>query len=180
MSPLPHAAAKTCDSGALRRRVRELLNEPWDVVVLDGLQSTWATPLLASRHPDSTAVYISQNHETSLRSEVAAAERSLPRRAVLRYDVWRLRRLEAMTVDACDIVSAITDRDLDLFAAESSDTSFVVVPPGWSGTSPLRSAAQCGSAPSGGHHGELRLACEAGGATTVPGGGGSGVRSRRM
>jgi glycosyltransferase involved in cell wall biosynthesis len=69
-----------------------------------------------------------------VRSEVAAAQRSLPRRAVLSYDVWRLRRLEALTVDVCDIVSAITDRDRDQFAASSSDTSFVVVPPGWSGT----------------------------------------------
>ncbi len=132
LSPLPHAAAKTA-TRMLSERVRELLDEPWDVVVIDGLQSAWATRLLSSLPSGPTTVYVAHNHETSMRSEIAAAEHSFVRRAVLRYDVRRTARLESMTVNSCDVVSTITDLDRERFEAEAADTSFVVVAPGWSG-----------------------------------------------
>lgn len=122
----------------LRGRVADLLaSQAWDVVVVDGLQVGWVTPLVADGVGDAVRVLVTHNHETSMRREIAAAQplRS-PKKLVLTLEAHKTARLERRMLAAADVVTSITDEDRDRFEHDRPDAEHVVARPGWSGTSP--------------------------------------------
>jgi polysaccharide biosynthesis protein PslH len=142
VSSLPNQSF-ACSVSAIRSRVEELLEQGgWDVVVVDGLQAAWVTPLLEQRRDRPLVVYVAHNHESSMRRDVAdAVPWNRPRRPVLELEARKTDRLERRTVRLADVVSSITDDDRGRFAGAAPDASHVVVPPGWAGTPPERSVA---------------------------------------
>lgn len=134
VSTLPNQAV-ACSVPAVRATVRQLLDDgEWDVIVIDGLQAAWVTPLLERRPRCARIVHIAHNHETSMRRTVAdAVGWTHPRRAVLELEARKTARLERRTVRLADVVSSITDDDRARFQADEPSGTYVVVPPGWSG-----------------------------------------------
>lgn len=116
----------------MRSAVEERLRESWDVIVIDHLQVAWTADLVAGA--DATTVFVTHNHEASVRRAVA---RELPiwspRRAVLAFDAWKAARLEVRAIGLVDGITAITDTDRTLFLDEVADLDALVVAPGWSG-----------------------------------------------
>jgi glycosyltransferase involved in cell wall biosynthesis len=104
---------------SMRLALSEELDREWDVVLLDHIGSGWALPMLRghiARHPATTLVYLSQNHEASTRRLVAANAGGNPiSRAVLRFDAWKAARLEEAIVAESDLVTVVTAEDAEQF-----------------------------------------------------------------
>jgi polysaccharide biosynthesis protein PslH len=133
-SSLPNQSF-ACSVPGIRSRVEHLLDDEWDVVVIDALQAAWVTPLLEARQLDAQIVYLSQNHESSMRREVAdATSWTNPRKLLLELEARKTRRLERRTACLADVVSSITTEDRIRFEADAPDATHVVVTPGWSST----------------------------------------------
>jgi polysaccharide biosynthesis protein PslH len=134
-SSLPNQSY-ACSAPAVRSRVEHLLEHgAWDVVVIDGLQAAWVTPLFDQRRHGAQIVYLAHNHESSMRREVAdATSWTNPRKPVLELEARKTHRLERRTASLADVVSSITDDDRSRFEEDAPEATHVVVSPGWSGT----------------------------------------------
>lgn len=137
-SSLPHIAHRSAVPTMQRRLLQALEAGPWDCVVFDGLNVGWALPLvrraLAGSPRRCRLVYVSHNHESSMRRRIAArAEGSLLRRAMLRQDAIKVARLERRLVGAADLVTAITPEDAALFEQEAGSKPIMVLSPGYQG-----------------------------------------------
>ena len=118
---------------SFRSRVKALLRERWDVVVVDGMQTAWVASRLDVERV-GCVVYIGHNHETSMRKQIA---RSTPwsslRRPLLELDAVKTMWLERAVARRADVVTSISSEDLELFSQDAPDARHVLVRPGWSG-----------------------------------------------
>ncbi len=132
LSPLPNQAF-ACAIPEFERELGLALNEPWDVVVLDSLRSAWCVDIVERRHRGAV-VFITQNHDATVRRRVAA-EASLwsGRRVMLTLDRWKVERLERRATVLADVITSITDDDRELFEVDAPGKSHLVLRPGWSG-----------------------------------------------
>jgi glycosyltransferase involved in cell wall biosynthesis len=130
-----------CSPPAVRSRVElAFARGDWDVVVIDGLQAAWVTPLLERRPGSARILYLAHNHESSMRQAVAdATPWTDPRKLVLELEARKTRRLERRTATIADVISSITDDDRSRFEHDAPTATHVVVSPGWAGTTPERS-----------------------------------------
>jgi glycosyltransferase involved in cell wall biosynthesis len=137
-STLPNQSF-ACSVPAVRSRVQQLLEQDeWNVVVIDGLQAAWVTPLLEQRPRNARIVYLAHNHESSMRRGVADTfSWTNPRKAVLELEARKTRRLERRTACLADVVSSITADDRSRFEADAPSVAHVVVSPGWSSATPV-------------------------------------------
>ena len=86
-------------------------------------------------------VFITQNHDATVRRRVAAEASVLSgKRALLSLDRWKVTRLERRATELADVITSITDDDRRLFEADAPTKRHLVLRPGWSGevTSPPR------------------------------------------
>ncbi len=136
-SSLPHIAYRGRTT-AMRRRLNELLRRgEWDGIVFDGISVGWALRQVlrhfANRPRRPRLIYISHNHEESLRAQVAENQRPFLRRQAVRLDAVKVSRLERELVDSVDFVSAITPEDLRLYRKRRQDKPMGVITPGYRG-----------------------------------------------
>ena len=136
-SPLPHLAHRSF-TRSMRRNLAELLeSQTWHSIVFDGISVGWALRpvqrwFLGARDRPKL-VYISHNHEESLRAAVASNQTSGVKRWGIQIDAAKVARLERSLVDAVDLVTAITPEDGDLYRARRPDKPIDVLTPGYCG-----------------------------------------------
>ncbi len=133
---LPHIAqrCKTIEMQALL--AQELARETPRAVVFDGLTGAWALDAVLGQFAGAarpTIVYISHNHETSLRRALAREQTGIARRMVHRLDAEKTTRLELRLVDAADLVTAITPEDAECYRAAWPAKRIEVLTPGYGG-----------------------------------------------
>lgn len=137
VSPLPHLASRTAHRAAYRKLDELIGRERWDGIVLDGLSGAWALPTVRRRYAHARhrprVIYVSHNHEESLRRRVAARQRNPAMRAVMEYDALKVMALERAVLRSADLVTAITADDRDLYAARSPGKPIFVLTPGYTG-----------------------------------------------
>lgn len=136
-SALPHIVYR-CRTGKMRRMLDELLErDNWDGIVFDGISAAWALPRVLERYAGGCQrprlIYVSHNHEESLRAQIAASQRPFLRRQAIRLDALKMSRLERDLVDAVDLVTAITPEDLSLYRERRPDKPMNVLTPGYRG-----------------------------------------------
>lgn len=136
-STLPHIAYR-CRTAAMRHGLRELLVQGgWNAIVFDGISVGWAlSPVqdfYAGREEKPRLIYVSHNHEESLRQQVAASQREFFRRQAVRFDAAKVSRLERDLVDQVDFVTAITPEDLELYSRRRGSKPMGVLTPGYRG-----------------------------------------------
>jgi hypothetical protein len=89
------------------------------------------------RYPERRArpklVYISHNHEESLRAQLAADVKNMLKRQVMRLDALKTTLNERALVGAADLVSAITPEDGALYRKQYPEKPIVVLTPGYRG-----------------------------------------------
>jgi glycosyltransferase involved in cell wall biosynthesis len=136
-SMMPHMAHR-CHTIGMKRRLKELLvTRPWDVIVFDGLSVGWALEDViaygktASKRPK--LVYISHNHEESLRTEIAVNQANIMKRQIVHYDAFKVARLERALIDGVDLVTSITQRDRSLYLVGRPRKQMIVLTPGYGG-----------------------------------------------
>lgn len=138
VTTLPHIADRSWTPG-LRRILDERLQDGrWDMIVFDGISAGWALDQVVRHFPDRRRrpklVYVSHNHEASLRRDVAKHHEDFLRRQVLRYDALKAAHLEHRLVDAADLVTAITEDDARQYLARRPDRRIEVLTPGYAGS----------------------------------------------
>jgi glycosyltransferase involved in cell wall biosynthesis len=136
-STLPHTAYR-CRTAAMRQRLHELLDHGgWDGIVFDGISVGWALgpvrQFYAGRGERPRLIYISHNHEESLRQQVADSQRTFLRRQAVRLDAAKVSRLERELVEQVDLVTAITPEDLKLYERRRGGKPMGVLTPGYRG-----------------------------------------------
>lgn len=138
VSPLPHLANRAVDP-AKERKLRQLLEaEDWDSLVFDGVSSGWALGQVRQwrqgRPRRARVIYISHNHETSLRDRIAGIEANYVRRQLRCLEARKVSRLEAALIAEADLVTAITPEDQSLYRAGHPGKTVDVLTPGYGGT----------------------------------------------
>lgn len=144
--PKPLSLFSTLSSDAFMQRsrgfmqaLRTALKELPDVVIFEYYATGWALDLVidhyrANRAPRPLIVYISHNHEASLRRKVAAAyQGNAVMRLVVRMDAAKAARLENRLMAHSDLVFAITDDDAELYRQEFPDKDYVTLLPAYGG-----------------------------------------------
>jgi glycosyltransferase involved in cell wall biosynthesis len=136
-STLPHTAYR-CSTAGMRRLLDKLLKRGgWDGIVFDGISTGWALPRVlnhyAGRADRPRLIYVSHNHEESLRAQIAESQTLFLKRQAVRLDALKVSRLERELVDSVDFVTAITREDLELYQQRHCDKPMDVLPPGYCG-----------------------------------------------
>jgi len=136
LSPLPHMASRAC-SRQLDRLLQDRLQQSWDAIVFDGISAGWALDVVLQRYPTKAGrprlVYVSHNHERSLRQEVARNHPSAAMRIALHIDAWKVSRLERRLIGVVDLVTAITAEDKARYFVDGARTTIEVLSPGYDG-----------------------------------------------
>lgn len=142
LGDLPSIAARFRSRTASAALQEALSNAGWDAVIIDHIGAAGlADGLDALLPPGSPAgrrrpaiVYLSHNHETSVRALTADEYTgNAVKKMALRREAAKVARLEARLVEQADIVTANTAEDAALFRADDPGCAPVIVTPGYSG-----------------------------------------------
>ncbi len=133
---LPHMAQR-CSSREMQCRLHEELDRAeLDMIVFDSLAAGWALKAvlehIGSRRRQKL-IYVSHNHEASLRAGLAAEQPRRIKRIAHRLDAGKVARLECELIRACDLVTAITPEDADRYRAVWPGKRIEVLTPGYAG-----------------------------------------------
>ena len=136
-SPLPNMA-KRCTTPTMRRLLDEVLADgTFDIVVFDGISAGWALRRVVKRWPRGgdrpKMVYVSHNHESSLREALAENHPRFLKRQGLKLDARKVTRLESALLAEADLVTAITPDDGALYGIEWPHKLIEVLTPGYRG-----------------------------------------------
>src|SRR5258708_2186740 len=136
-SSLPHTAYR-CRTTGMRRVLDKLLRRGgWDGIIFDGISTGWALPRVlehyCGRNQRPRLIYISHNHEESLRAQIAESQPLFLQPQAVRLDAFKVSRLERELVDGVDFVTAITQEDLKLYQRRSYNKPMDVLTPGYCG-----------------------------------------------
>jgi len=136
LSPLPRIAHRGA-TRQLRGMLEQLLAESWDIIVLDGISAGWALRQVLRRYSGEPRrpklVYVSHNHEESLRLQIAREQSNPLKRLALQLDAAKVTMLERAMVDAADLITAITEEDRRLYLQRRPTCRVEVVTPGYDG-----------------------------------------------
>jgi glycosyltransferase involved in cell wall biosynthesis len=137
MSTLPNISDR-CHTRDMTRMLGDLLRrEEWSSIVFDGLSAGWAMKAtlaaFSNGHKRPLLVYVSHNHEESVRAQIAQNQAPSLKRCVMRFESLKTTRLERAVVDAVDLVTAITPEDGALYRACRPDKRIEVLTPGYCG-----------------------------------------------
>ncbi len=136
---LPHMANR-CRTPAMNDLLQLLLHDgEWDAVIFDSLSSAWALQIVLDRYPCAAHrpvfVYVSHNHEESLRASLVPSQQGPLKREAQRLDAAKVARLERKLVGFADLVTAITPEDREVYRTQWPTKRIDVLMPGYSGRS---------------------------------------------
>ena len=98
-------------------------------IVVDHAAMGWALPYIV--RAGLPLVYISHNHEGSVRPRVANAASPAWKRPLLRWDAAKFARLETALVEAAAVISAITGDDAELYSSQKPAGRILTLTPGY-------------------------------------------------
>jgi hypothetical protein len=136
-SSLPHMANR-CRTAGMTDLLQSLLHDgAWDAIVFDSLSAGWALRTVLAHYPCAARrpvfVYVSHNHEESLRASLVPSQHGLLKRQAQRLDAAKVTRLERELVRFADLVTAITPEDGDIYRTQWPTKRIDVLTPGYSG-----------------------------------------------
>jgi polysaccharide biosynthesis protein PslH len=124
LSPLPRDAYNLGTSD-LKQALARLLTEQWDWIVVDHAYSSGLLPVILRGRKGASICYVAHNAEGKIRPEIASSFDNPFRRAAMRLDAEKYRRLENRILDSADAVICITDTDASYFQRFSANVHIV-------------------------------------------------------
>ncbi|MGU3316913.1 hypothetical protein ACLBWH_15310 [Sphingomonas sp. M6A6_1c] len=136
LTPMPNIMWRNA-TAPYRRKLRELLAQHWDAVVLDHIASVHVLPSVRDwreRNPGACLIYLSHEHERTTRSEKYASYVGGPlQTAVMKMDGWKIGGWEDRVIRAADIVSLINPNEQALFDRHVPAKQYITTLPGYDG-----------------------------------------------
>lgn len=139
-TPYPSDSWRLKNGGPEKALVEALASERWDVILLDHAAVGWALgPIRARRRAsgikgDPLLVYISHNHEATVRREIAKhSTASLPHKLALKFDAEKYARQEDDLCREVDLVTAITGSEVDAYREKFPRQRYLCLTPGYEG-----------------------------------------------
>lgn len=138
MSRLPSDAYRNGTPEYRAELERQLRARHWDIAIVNHIGMGWAfAPLMRWRQTTGQRlplVYVSHNHEMSLKPQVAAAQKGSPLyKAALMHDARKFVRLEREMIDNSALMTAITEADRDLYQRDFPGKAILCLLPGYDG-----------------------------------------------
>ncbi|MCB1229719.1 MAG: glycosyltransferase [Verrucomicrobiae bacterium] len=135
---LPSDSYRLKNGGPSDALSQALTEEKWDAVVIDHAAMGWALEKLVSGRNGSRLpklVYLSHNHEAKIRREIAkhSTEESLPKQLALKWDAEKYAKQEEALCEKVDLVTAITDSEVDAYRDKFSRQRYLTLTPGYAG-----------------------------------------------
>lgn len=127
-------------SAGFAAALRDALDAQPDVIIFEYYATGWALDLVLDHYRAKgiarpLLVYISQNHEASLRPKVAAAyQGNAIMRYMVRQDAAKVAQMENRLVAGCDLVFAITEQDAALYRQAFPDQRYEILLPAYDGS----------------------------------------------
>jgi glycosyltransferase involved in cell wall biosynthesis len=144
--PKPLSLFSSLSNDAFKQRtssfitaLREALDEQPDVIIFEYYATGWALDIVLGHYERKKIarpllVYISHNHEASLRSKVATAYRgNAIMRCIVKRDAAKVVQMENKLVANCDLVFAITEQDAELYRQSFPDKRYEILLPAYNG-----------------------------------------------
>lgn len=129
------------NGGPEKALIEALASEAWDAVIIDHAAIGWALgPIRQQRRAsgikgDPVLVYISHNHEAKIRREIARDSSAiLPRKLALQLDAEKYARQEEALCREVDLVSAITETEVEAYREKFPRQRYLCLTPGYGGT----------------------------------------------
>lgn len=126
-----------------------LQTESWDAIVIDHAALGWALRPIQNRQrksgaeSDPVVVYISHNHEAKIRREIAKnSTASLPHKLALHLDAEKYARQEELLCREVDLVTAITETEVDAYRENFPNQQYISLTPGYEGESHLHTISE--------------------------------------
>ena len=134
----PSDAWRLKNGGPEKALYDALKSESWDAIIIDHAAIGWAafpiSDLYSGATSKPTVVYVSHNHEAKIRREIARnSPDPFPKSAALRYDAWKYARLENHLCETCDLVTAITETEVEAYRENFPTQDFLCLTPGYDG-----------------------------------------------
>ena len=128
-------------NGGPQRALEEALREEaWDAIVIDHAAIGLALgPIRAQRklsgiNSDPVLVYVSHNHEAKIRREIAKnSSAAFPKKLALRYDAEKYARQEEELCREVDLVTAITELEVEAYREQFPRQRYLNLTPGYEG-----------------------------------------------
>ena len=129
------------NGGPEKALVDALSTESWDIIIIDHAAIGWALgPIRARRRSagikgDPLIVYVSHNHEAKVRREIAKHSTAiLPHKLALQLDAEKYARQEDALCREVDLVTAITDAEVEAYREKFPRQRYLCLTPGYEGT----------------------------------------------
>ena len=128
------------NGGPERALAEALAGEAWDAIVIDHAAIGWAFTTIreqrrvAGIQNDPVIVYVSHNHEAKIRREIAKNSTDiLPKKLALRLDAEKYARQEELLCREVDIVTAITETEVEAYREKFPRQNYLCLTPGYEG-----------------------------------------------
>ena len=136
----PSDSYRLKNGGPERSLVAALKHEAWDAIIIDHAAIGWALgPINEQRARggitnDPVIVYVSHNHEAKIRREIARnSNESLPKKLALHLDAEKYARQEEELCAKADLVTAITETEVDAYRENFPSQRYISLTPGYEG-----------------------------------------------
>lgn len=116
-----------------------LKTENWDAIIIDHAAIGWALDAIQAHQSrangeDPVLVYVSHNHEAKIRREIAKNSNDpLPKKLALQYDAEKYARQEDRLCREVDLVTAITEAEVEAYRQNFPDQRYISLTPGYDG-----------------------------------------------
>ncbi|MDF1825207.1 MAG: glycosyltransferase [Verrucomicrobiales bacterium] len=136
----PSDSYRLKNGGPEKAFISALKSEAWDAIIIDHAAIGWALgPIREQRARggilnDPTLVYVSHNHESKIRREIARNSSDIfPKKLALQLDAEKYARQEDSLCEAADLVTAITETEVSSYREEFPHQRYLCLTPGYEG-----------------------------------------------
>lgn len=141
LTSLPSDSFRLRNGGPEGALADALESEAWDAIIFDHAAMGWALETIRGMRKgggirnDPDLVYVSHNHEAKIRREIARnSTAAFPKKLAMRLDAEKYARQEEELCRSVDLVTAITETEVEAYREKFPRQRYLCLTPGYEGT----------------------------------------------